>query len=1673
MERSYHIFYQLTSNAFPDLKAKILLNEPIGHYHFQSQGKTYIDGVDDAEEMRLTDEAFDILGFTDDEKLNIYKIVAAVMHLGNMHFKQRTRDEQAEADGTEAGEKVAHLMGISDADLFKGLLKPRIKVGSELVQKGQNRDQVMYAIGTLAKATYDRMFRWLVSRLNKTLDTNAKKQFFIGVLDIAGFEIFDFNSFEQICINFTNEKLQQYFNHHMFVLEQEEYEREGIQWTFIDFGLDLQPCIDLIEKPMGMFSILEEECMFPKATDQTFTQKMMDNHLGKSPNFLKPKAVKAGTTEANFGIKHYAGIVNYNTSFWIDKNKDPLNDTVCELFARSKGNPLLSELYYDKLGDDEETGGKVRRRKGSGFLTVSTIYREQLRRLMNALNATAPHFVRCIIPNESKEAGELDAPLVMHQLGCNGVLEGIRICRKGYPNRMLYADFKHRYQILAPNCVPDGFTDGKQIASSLLLALNWDVNDYKIGGTKIFFKAGVLGRLEELREVCITRVITLTQAQIRGYQGRAEYAKLKAQRLGMILIQRNVRKYIQCRNWPWWKLYTKVKPMLSIARQEDEMKRMQQHLDEMQLELAKEAKARNNYEDIIARLIAEKTVLYEQVQTDLEDISTIEERAAKLITQKLELEALLKEVEERLLEEEHGTLVLAEARKRAEAECIDLRGLLEVLERKLKKVENEKVIRDVQIRQMNEEFAKQEEAAAIASKAKRALEETLMRAQAELQKEEEKANQMAKAKAKMEAELDELEDNLERERKIRTDVEKARKKMEGDLKIAQEGIEEMERARKEVEESVRRKEKEMAQLHSQMEDDRGVIRQLQKKIKELQARIEELEEELEAERQARSKVEKQRAELARELEELHERLEEAGGATGAQLELNKRREAELAKLRRDLEEQAMQHEATVSSLRKKQNDIIAEMAEQIEQLQKIKAKLEREKHELTRDMDDLRLNMEHVAKAKQQAEKLAKSMENQLGEANSRLDESSRIINTLNAQQLKLNNDVSDLMRQLEEAEAQINQLNRAKASLQSSLEEARNSLEDESKAKLALQSQLRNAQHDIEQLREQAEEGEEARSQLLRQLAKVTNELQTLRARVEAEGLGGGGAEAEEIKRKLQAKLMEAEDQIDALKSKVASVDKQKHRLQNDLDDMSIEVERANAAASAAEKRQRNFDKTLAESKQKIDDIAAELEASQRECRTMSTEMFKSKTVNEELADGNEALKRENRSLADEMKDLTDQLGEEGRSMHDLDKARRKAMQEKEELQSALEEAEAALEQEESKVVRSQLELQQIRQEVDRRLAEKDDEFETTRRNHQRAVDSMQASLEAEAKGRAEAMKMKKKLENDIHELELSLDGANRQNADAQRNLKKQQEEIANLQAQIDDEQRVRDQLREQLAASERRCGALSTELEETRGALELSEHNRRGIESELNEANERVGDVQSQLTSASAAKRKLEGEMAAMQADLDETIREMKDADEKARTASADASRLAEELHREQEHANGCERARKSLEQQLKEMQVRLDEAEANVLKGGKKLISKLEQRVRELESELASEQRRHSDLQKNYRKADRQVKDMHNQMEEDKKSQEHLQELLDRVNGKISMFKRQIEEAEEVGNMNLSKFRKVQSQLEESEARAEEAEAMVGKLRAMTRSASHVRPGQSPSMSAMRRRMNSNQE
>uniref|UniRef100_A0A1I8QBU8 Myosin heavy chain, muscle n=1 Tax=Stomoxys calcitrans TaxID=35570 RepID=A0A1I8QBU8_STOCA len=1661
LERSYHIFYQIMSGSVAGVKEYCLLTDNVYDYHIVSQGKITVASIDDADEFTLTDQAFDILGFTKQEKEDVYRITAAVMHMGGMKFKQRGREEQAEQDGEEEGGRVAKLFGCDCAELYKNLLKPRIKVGNEFVTQGRNVQQVTNSIGALCKGVFDRLFKWLVKKCNETLDTKQKRQHFIGVLDIAGFEIFDYNGFEQLCINFTNEKLQQFFNHHMFVLEQEEYKKEGINWDFIDFGMDLLACIDLIEKPMGILSILEEESMFPKATDQTFSEKLTNTHLGKSAPFQKPKPPKPGQQAAHFAIGHYAGVVAYNITGWLEKNKDPLNDTVVDQFKKSK-NALLVEIFADhpgQSGGGDAKGG--RGKKGGGFATVSSAYKEQLNSLMTTLRSTQPHFVRCIIPNEMKQPGLVDAHLVMHQLTCNGVLEGIRICRKGFPNRMVYPDFKQRYQIINPAGILTA-SDLKKQSQIILESTPLDADMYRIGHTKVFFRAGVLGQMEEFRDERLGKIMSWMQAWARGYLARKGFKKLQEQRVALKVVQRNLRKYLQLRTWPWYKLWQKVKPLLNVSRIEDEIARLEEKAKKAEDAHAAEVKVRKELEALNAKLLAEKTALLDSLSGEKGQLSDFQERCSKLQAQKSDLENQLRDIQDRLTQEEDARNQLFQQKKKADQEISGLKKDIEDMELNIQKAEQDKSTKDHQIRNLNDEIAHQDELINKLNKEKKMQGESNQKTGEELQAAEDKINHLNKVKSKLEQTLDELEDSLEREKKLRGDVEKSKRKVEGDLKLTQEAVADLERNKKELEQTIQRKDKELGALTGKLDDEQVVVNKNNRQIKELQARIEELEEEIEAERQARAKAEKQRADLARELEELGERLEEAGGATSAQIELNKKREAELSKLRRDLEEANIQHESTLANLRKKHNDAIAEMAEQVDQLNKMKAKAEHDRQTCHSELNQTRTACDQLGREKAAQEKIAKQLQHTLNEVQSKLDETNRSLNDFDAAKKKLSIENSDLLRQLEEAESQVSQLSKIKISLTTQLEDTKRMADEESRERATLLGKFRNLEHDLDNFREQVEEEAEGKADLQRQLSKANAEAQLWRSKYESDGVARA-EELEEAKRKLQARLAEAEETIESLNQKCIGLEKTKQRLSTEVEDLQLEVDRANAIANAAEKKQKAFDKIIGEWKLKVDDLAAELDASQKECRNYSTELFRLKGAYEEGQEQLEAVRRENKNLADEVKDLLDQIGEGGRNIHEIEKARKRLEAEKDELQAALEEAEAALEQEENKVLRAQLELSQVRQEIDRRIQEKEEEFENTRKNHQRALDSMQASLEAEAKGKAEALRMKKKLEADINELEIALDHANKANAEAQKNIKRYQQQLKDIQTALEEEQRARDDAREQLGISERRANALQNELEESRTLLEQADRGRRQAEQELADAHEQLNEVSAQNASISAAKRKLESELQTLHSDLDELLNEAKNSEEKAKKAMVDAARLADELRAEQDHAQTQEKLRKALEQQIKELQVRLDDAEANALKGGKKAIQKLEQRVRELENELDGEQRRHADAQKNLRKSERRVKELSFQSEEDRKNHERMQDLVDKLQQKIKTYKRQIEEAEEIAALNLAKFRKAQQELEESEERADLAEQAISKFRAKGRGGS-VGRGASPAPRAM---------
>merc|ERR1712002_1077941 len=526
-------------------------------------------------------------GFTQPEKDDCYRATIAIAHLGNAKWRQKGREEQAEPEGMDEVTACAGLIGVDPEFFVETFMKPKLKVGKDYVKKGQNVDQVAFSVSATSKSLFARLFDWIVGKVNDSLDAPNPRKYFIGVLDIAGFEIFELNVLEQLLINYTNERLQQFFNHHMFVQEQEEYKAEGIQWAFVDFGMDLVVTIELIEKKMGILAMLEEECIVPKATDKTYLEKMMGKHLGKHKSFGKPKPAKKGKPEAHFEAHHYAGTVGYNVTGWLFKNKDPVNEAVIGMMGAA-GNAVVSLVFQEK---DDGT-----KKKGSSMMTISAAHRESLMKLMTNLHSTHPHFARCIIPNEIKKSGHIDAPLVMHQLNCNGVLEGIRICMLGLPNKVPYADFMARYSIVAPKTFSDMSADPKGCAAKALPAAGMDPDDFRTGHTKIMFRAGRLSKLEEIRESALSIIVLKMQAHVRKCLVAVTYKIKAAEKRGIASIQNNIRNYYRCKNWAWYQFYMLVVSegaKIRKKREEEERRKMMaEGFDKLQKALNEKVAAR-------------------------------------------------------------------------------------------------------------------------------------------------------------------------------------------------------------------------------------------------------------------------------------------------------------------------------------------------------------------------------------------------------------------------------------------------------------------------------------------------------------------------------------------------------------------------------------------------------------------------------------------------------------------------------------------------------------------------------------------------------------------------------------------------------------------------------------------------------------------------------------------------------------------------------------------------------------------------------------------------------------------------------------------------------------------------------------------------------------------------
>ncbi|XP_072889235.1 unconventional myosin-Va isoform X4 [Hemitrygon akajei] len=546
-ERNYHILYQLcASKHLPEFKDLQL--RPAQNFNYTNLGgNPVIEGIDDAKEMMNTRQAFTLLGINEFYQMGIFHILASILHLGNVPIKANDRD----ADNCFISPNSEHLvifcdlLGVDYEQMAHWLCHRKIITGSETYIKPMPKFQALNARDALAKHIYASLFNWIVHHVNKALRASVKQHSFIGVLDIYGFETFEINSFEQFCINYANEKLQQQFNMHVFKLEQEEYMKEQIPWTLIDF-YDNQPCINLIEAKLGILDLLDEECKMPKGSDDTWAQKLYNTHLNKTALFHKPRM-----SNRAFIIQHFADQVEYQCEGFLEKNKDTVYEEQISVLKASKLS-LLAELFQEEKQVSSPTEGRppvaratVKSAKPRALQpskehkkSVGHQFRNSLHLLMETLNATTPHYVRCIKPNDDKFAFTFDPKRAVQQLRACGVLETIRISAAGFPSRWTYQEFFNRYRVLMKQ--KDVLSDKKLTCKNVLEKLIKDQDKYQFGKTKIFFRAGQVAYLEKLRADKLRVACIRIQKTIRSWLQRKKYLRMRS---AAITIQRYVRGY--------------------------------------------------------------------------------------------------------------------------------------------------------------------------------------------------------------------------------------------------------------------------------------------------------------------------------------------------------------------------------------------------------------------------------------------------------------------------------------------------------------------------------------------------------------------------------------------------------------------------------------------------------------------------------------------------------------------------------------------------------------------------------------------------------------------------------------------------------------------------------------------------------------------------------------------------------------------------------------------------------------------------------------------------------------------------------------------------------------------------------------------------------------------------
>lgn len=1114
----------------------------------------------------------------------MWRVVSAICHMGNLPILADGPDASVLKDKTEL-EIAAEMLRVDPKQLEDAILRPRIKVGNkEIVQTRLSEIKAKASRDALCKALYGRMFLWVVDKINQALQV-VPKDLFIGILDIAGFEIFQTNSFEQLCINYTNEKLQQFFNHHMFTLEQEEYKREKIDWQFIDFGIDSQATIDLIEKrPKGILILLDEESVFPKATDATFLAKLHEAHDGRHPKYRRPRVGK----EVNFSIVHYAGEVEYETIGWLEKNRDPLQLDLEKTISDSKDRKL-AQIFTSYSMNPEVPGSRgeqssKRGGTGAAFITVAAQYREQLKDLMDTLTATNPHFIRCIIPNHKQLPGKIDDRIVLDQLRCNGVLEGIRISRKGWPNRVLYPDFVKRYYILTTNVprrAPDSKAATQAIINQLVQRKIVDPNQYRMGLTKIFFKAGQLAAIEEARERKVGEIIPVIQAACRGYIARKMYKKKREKSVAAQVIQRNIRAWLEFKNWPWYKLFVKARPLLKHRNVEEELKQKDDEIKKLQENLKAEIDAKNALQKTVDNLKAQIDDITRQLQAAKKKYDELEGQKAEVEEARKNLQRRVDELNDELNEKNEQLGRLQQNNAELGNKIKQLQSELDKEIAEKNNLAKEKQRAEDEIKNLKDRIADDEDQISKLLEEKKKLESELEETINSRDSEASAKDSLMRQRKKLQDQIDELTAKLNEEAKVRSNLEKNIKALEAELANTKHNLENESGARAQAEDKIRNLEGQLNKLREDLDEQTKNRIAAEKQVKALQAQLNELQHNYDA-------LSREKGDLASKLRQALEDLDNTQG----QLENETRERENLQAIKTKLE-------AAVEDLKRQLDDAFAKIG-----------KLEREKAALQQELKSLQEQLSDESKKSNDLAKSKRTLEQELDDLRQHAESLENRFSNENKNRLKLEADLKALQRQLEEEAARSANHEKNARRLASELEAAKSEIESESKARAAADKIRKDLQARLAETEEQLEGERNARASAEKRIKQLLDELEGAKRAIEEAGKRVDDAELKRVVSERDQLKLALEEESRRLQDALNQIKK----LKGDIEDLTARYDEAERELGRAAKTRQRLESDIRELNVTITSQLATIERQDGLLRRLQDEVENLKLINRDL---------------------------------------------------------------------------------------------------------------------------------------------------------------------------------------------------------------------------------------------------------------------------------------------------------------------------------------------------------------------------------------------------------------------------------------------------------------------------